>query len=337
MMRHFPRWGSRRTVSGMIAVLTLFGAAVWVLSMRMPGQSYRDTPPPLEGEEELEERLLADVKRLVAFGPRHVGAPTQLHGAGRWLEDELSSAGYEVEQQRFLVDGVACDNLSGAISGSSKPDEIVVVGAHYDTEPQTPGADDNASGVAALLALARQFAQAPRPARTLRFVAFVNEEMPHFYTGNMGSFQAARESKQRGENVVAMLSLESIGYFSTTPGSQQYPPGLSWFYPTTGDFIAFVGNLASRALLRETMSAFRSRARVASEGAALPEMLPGVSWSDHWAYWKHGYPALMVTDTAPFRNPHYHRPSDTPDTLDTLRMTHVVLGLQAVIERLTTP
>lgn len=304
--------------------------------MRMPGDSHTGPVPPLDAEPGLERRLRADVEGLVSFGSRHVGAPERLSAAEHWIEGELSAAGYKVTRQSFQVNGVTCHNLAAELAGRASPSEIVVVGAHYDTEPQTPGADDNASGVAAMLALARYFSERHTARRTLRFVAFVNEEMPHFYTSNMGSFRAARESKARGENIVAMLSLESIGYYSTAPGSQHYPPGLSWFYPSTGDFVGFVGNIGSRGLLRDAIAAFRGRARIASEGAALPELLPGVSWSDHWAYWKHGYRALMVTDTAPFRNPHYHMPSDTPETLDYLRMAHVVLGLRAVVHKLTT-
>lgn len=334
MFGRFSGKNARPILLACAGLLTALGVAVWVVSMRMPGKSYSGSPPPLDTEPELEQRLRADVERLVSFGSRHVGAKTRLHAAAQWLDGELSATGYEVARQRFSVGGVECDNLAVEIAGSTKPDEIIVVGAHYDTEPQTPGADDNASGVAAMLSLARHFAERKGVGRTLRFIAFVNEEMPHFYTENMGSFRAARESKQRGENVVAMLSLESIGYYSTAPNSQHYPPGVSWFYPSTGDFIGFVSNIGSRALLREALGAFRSQARIASEGAALPELLPGISWSDHWAYWKHGYNALMVTDTAPFRNPHYHQPSDTPETLDMLRMAHVVLGLRNVVETL---
>lgn len=317
------------------AVLIALMAAVWMVLMRMPGDNYSGPVPPLEDEPQLERQLRVDVERLVSFGARHVGAPRQLHASGQWIASELSGAGYRVSRQSFEVAGVECSNFVAELPG--RGDGIIVVGAHYDTEPQTPGADDNASGVAAMLSLARHFSGRQNFERRLRFVAFVNEEMPHFYTGNMGSFQAARESKRLGETIVAMLSLESIGYYSTAPESQHYPPGVSWFYPSTGDFVGFVSNIRSRGLLRESIGAFRAAALIPSEGAALPELLPGVSWSDHWAYWKHGYPALMVTDTAPFRNPNYHRPSDTPETLDYLRMAHVVLGLRAVLEKLARP
>jgi hypothetical protein len=134
-----------------------------------------------------------------------------------------------------------------------------------------------------------------------------------------------------------MLSLESIGYYSSEPGTQHYPPPLGFFYPSRGDFIAFVGNPASRALVRRVVERFRAEARFPAEGAALPAVLPGVGWSDQWAFWQAGYPAVMVTDTAPFRNPNYHRSSDEPDTVDFDRLARVVAGLESVIVDLVTP
>ena len=190
--------------------------------------------------------------------------------------------------------------------------------------------------MAATLALARAFA-GRHGERTLRLVFFVNEEPPHFQTASMGSWVHARRCRQRGEKVVAMLSLETIGYFSDEAGSQRYPAPFSLFYPSTGDFIAFVGNYASRRLVREVVGSFRRRARFPSEGGALPGFIPGIGWSDHWAFWQEGYPALMVTDTAPFRYPYYHSVYDTPDRLDYDRMARVVSGLEGVVEDLLNP
>ncbi|MGO8995162.1 MAG: M28 family peptidase [Polyangiaceae bacterium] len=141
----------------------------------------------------------------------------------------------------------------------------------------------------------------------------------------------AREIKTRGDDVVAMLSLESIGYFSDRAGSQHYPPPIGLLYPDRGDFIAFVSDLGSRSLARHTIDLFRRSAHVASEGAALPGALPGIGWSDQWSFWKVGYPAIMVTDTAPFRNPHYHTSHDTPETLDYGRCARVVAGVEDVV------
>ena len=201
---------------------------------------------------------------------------------------------------------------------------------------QEPGANDNASGVAATLALARRLA-GQRFQRTLRFVLFANEENPYFHTELMGSLRHAAGCRARGENVVAMLSLESMGYYSDAAGSQRYPWPVGWFYPDRGEFIAFVANLASRSLVRQAIESFRDTRMLASEGAALPSGTPGVGWSDHWSFWQHDYPAIMVTDTAVFRDPNYHRASDHPKNLDYVRLARVTLGLERVLSELAGP
>src|SRR5262249_8173894 len=194
--------------------------------------------------------------------------------------------------------------------------EGVVMVACDDRVCVARGENDTGRGVAAVLALARRFA-GKAGQRTLRFAAFVNEEPPYFLSSQMGSYVYAQRCKQRGDRIIAMISLETIGYFSDAPNSQSYPaPGLGAFYPKIGNFIGFVGNVGSRGLLRRTISIFRRQKKIPSQGAALPGFIPGVSWSDQWSFWQHGYPAIMITDTAPFRYPHYHLSTDTPDKLD---------------------
>jgi Zn-dependent M28 family amino/carboxypeptidase len=166
------------------------------------------------------------------------------------------------------------------------------------------------------------------------FVAFANEEMPYFQSGEMGSLAYAARAAAAGDQIAAMLSLEMLGFYRDEPGSQGYPPPLSWFYPDRGDFIGFVGDIGSRALVRGAIGAFREAARFPSQGVAAPAAIPGVTWSDHWSFRQHGYPAIMVTDTAFYRYPHYHLPSDTAEKLDYLRMARVALGLAAVIKEL---
>ncbi len=196
------------------------------------------------------------------------------------------------------------------------------------------GLDDNGSGVAALLALARRFA-GKTSHHTLRFVAFVNEEPPYFLSGEMGSLVYAGRCKARGDKIAAMISLETIGYFSDVPNSQNYPShALGVFYPKVGNFIGFVSNVHSRTLLRRAIALFRKHAKIPSEGASLPWFIPGVSWSDQWSFWKHGYPGIMITDTAPFRYPYYHSANDTPEKLDYDRFTLAVSGMEKVIEGL---
>jgi Zn-dependent M28 family amino/carboxypeptidase len=168
----------------------------------------------------------------------------------------------------------------------------------------------------------------------VRFVAFVNEEPPFFTSGEMGSRVYARACRARNDDIVAMLSLETIGYYSDAPRSQAYPAPFGLLYPDTGNFVTFVANYRSRPLLHQVMSAFRANAQFPSEGAAAPEWIPGVGWSDHWSFWKEGYPGVMVTDTALFRYPHYHTSQDTPEKLDYPRMARVFSGLQQVMRAL---
>lgn len=182
-----------------------------------------------------------------------------------------------------------------------------------------------------MLALARRFARLTAD-RTLRFVAFVNEEMPYAFTEKMGSRVYARRCRERGENVVAMFSLETIGYYSDTSGSQKYPAPFGLLYPSTGNFIGFIGNTRSGNLVRQVVATFRQNEKFPSEGAAVPEFVAGVGLSDHSSFWQEGYPAVMVTDTAMFRYPHYHESEDTIDKVDFDRLARVVRGLEKVIE-----
>jgi Zn-dependent M28 family amino/carboxypeptidase len=311
----------------MVLVSTLGGC----VSLTMPGRSFKGPAPALTPDEEaLRDALRHDVEVLATtIGERRVGRTDKLVETGSYIESELRLAGWEVRRQDYTVRDVPCWNLVAEMAGRRAPGEIVVVGAHYDSEHHTPGADDNASGVAALLSLARNPPEAPD--RTLRLVAFTNEEEPWFQTGQMGSMVAARASEEAGENVVAMLSLECLAFYSDAPQSQHYPFPLSLFYPSRGNFLAFVANPPSRKLLRRAGAAFRAAATIPSEGAVLPELVDPITWSDHASYWRAGYPALMLTDTAPLRNPNYHLPTDTPDTLDFDRFTRAVTGIHRVV------
>jgi Zn-dependent M28 family amino/carboxypeptidase len=281
----------------------------------------------------LRAELAADVQKLAGeIGERNLRHYPQLNAAADFIEDSFSHAGLQPQRDTYELQGRACHNIEAEIRGA-RP-QIVVIGAHYDSVFGSPGANDNASGVAALLALARRFAGKPA-GQTLRFVAFVNEEPPYFVTEQMGSLVYAKRCRARGDQISAMISLETIGYFSDAPRSQTYPsPGLGVFYPTTGNFIGFVGNFGSRALVRRAIGLFRQEAKLPSEGAALPSFVPGAGWSDHWAFWQCGYPAIMVTDTAPFRYPHYHEATDTPEKLDYDRFALVVSGMEKTIAEL---
>jgi hypothetical protein len=310
-----------------------------ILMLRFPGGSYRGPlPPTTPREQQLHAALAADVGYLsTQIGQRHLGMPRRLDAAADYIARSLSESGCAVERQTFDARGHTCANLIAELPGTVQANRIIVVGAHYDTVVDCPGANDNSSGVAAVLALARLWAAA-RPTCTLRLVAFANEEAPYFGDRElMGSWVYARRCRQRGEAIAAMLSLETIGCYCDEPHSQRYPAPLGLFYPSQGNFIGFVGNLRSRRLVRDVITAFRRLARFPSEGAALPERVPGVGWSDHWAFWQEGYQALMVTDTAPFRYPYYHTPQDTADKLDYGRMARVVAGLADVVLEMAGP
>jgi peptidase M28-like protein len=319
-------------LAGCALIVAGLCAWIWAAMIAMPGKRWRGAPPqPTVEEARLAAELRRDVERLAgAIGERNLRRrPEALAAAADFVEEELREAGLAPRRQRWDPHRPLLCNVEAELRGAGRAHEIVVIGAHYDSV-ETPGADDNASGVAALLALARAFSRA-RPPRTIRFVAFANEEAPYFATEAMGSLAYARRCRSRGEQVVAMLSLESLGYYADTPGTQRYPAPVGLLYPSTGDFVAFVSDLGSRRLLRRTVGAFRHGARFPSEAGALFRALPGVGWSDHWAFWQAGYPALMVTDTAPYRNPHYHTAGDVPATLDYHRLSRVVTGLVAVV------
>ena len=281
-----------------------------------------------------EERLRRHVRTLAAeIGERHVWRPQALHAAADYIRGELAALGYPVAPQAYEVHGVRCENLEVTIPGGARASEIVLAGAHYDTVEGSPGADDNASGVAGLIEIARLLRGA-RPQRTLKLVAFVNEEAPFFYFGEMGSKVYARAARARGDDIRIMLSLEMLGCYRDAPGSQAYPPFLKWFYPGRGNFIAFVSNLRSRRALAEFTRAFRAHSDFPAERLAAPALVPGLSWSDHLSFWRAGYPALMVTDTAFYRYAHYHQPTDTPERLDYARMARVVEGLARALQAL---
>jgi hypothetical protein len=312
-------------------VLASLGFCGWRFMLRMPLESYRGPWVPLSPEETaLRDALRRDVRVIAGeIGNRNWFVHPRLVEAAAWIEASLAQAGYKVRRLGYEVRGKTCHNLEVEIPGRTRPEEIVVIGAHYDSVHGCPAANDNGSGVAALLALARAFGGA-KPERTIRFVAFVNEEPPFYHSSEMGSFVYARECRRRGDRVVAMLSLETIGYYRDERGSQMYPPPFGLFYPSEGNFIAFVGNVRSRALVQRCLATFRREVKFPSEGAALPGFIIGVGWSDHWSFWKAGYPAAMVTDTALFRYPYYHSPEDTPEKLDYDRMARVVAGLERV-------
>ena len=318
-----------------LAVILLFIMSGIGYMTYMPDDSW---PGPLHPLADVEQRSADRLRRHVdvlagEIGERNVGHPDALLAAAGYIRDTLVAEGYAVTGQSFSSRGMDVENLEVELPGSRLPDEIILVGAHYDSVTGSPGANDNGSGVAAVLEIARLLAGEDLP-RTVRLVAFVNEEPPFFYSEEMGSRVYANRSRERGERIRAMLALETIGYYSYVPGSQRYPFPFRFFYPDTGNFIGFVGNLGSRGLVRQAVAAFRASTAFPSEAVAAPGWVVGVHWSDHWSFWKAGYPAIMVTDTALFRYPHYHSSGDTPEKIDFAGLSRVSHGLVAVIRDL---
>ncbi|MDX1385684.1 MAG: M28 family peptidase, partial [Thermoanaerobaculia bacterium] len=251
----------------------------------------QDRPPPhVMAAYVPAARLEGHVRALAEqIGERNVFRPSALAAAADYLEGQWRDQGYGVRRQSYTARGVESSNLEVTRRGEVAADEIVLVCAHYDSVEGSPGANDNASGVAALLELSRLFAALPPPPRTLRFVAFVNEEPPFYYWESMGSMVYARAARERGDDIRLMVSLETIGYYTDEPGSQRYPPLIGRFFPDRGSYLGFVSNFRSRGWLRRAVRGFEASSSFPTESAALPGFIPGVSWSDHLSFWRHDY------------------------------------------------
>jgi Zn-dependent M28 family amino/carboxypeptidase len=311
-----------------IASVSIFG---WSLTIWMPGESYYQALQPLSGAEiRLQAMLRQDVETLaVTLGRQNVDNYQNLVAAKDFLDRELVQVGYTVRSQNYTVDDRTFSNLEVEIPGSSRANEILVIGGHYDRAVASYGAND-LTGAAAVLALAREFV-GTKPVRTLRFVEFANGEPPLSGTKNMGSFRYAQRAKERGEKIVGMFSLETLGYYSHQTNTQKYPLLLSFLDPSQGNFLGFIANIDSRELLRNTMRSFRAQAKFPSEGVALPDFIQGVGASERGSFWQQGYQAVMITDTAPFRNPYYQTADDTVAKIDFEKLSRVTDGIGKVI------
>jgi hypothetical protein len=323
------RWGLN--VGIVVFVLMMIVAAVaWLLLEPFTGTR----GARVSEDAQRPARLAATVRTLAErFFPRDHTHVANLDAAARFIAGELRAAGVTVSEQEWQVGGRVYRNLIARIGGDGA--ERIVVGAHYDACGDTnPGADDNASGVAGLIELARLLAKRP-PAISVELVAWSLEEPPYFRTANMGSAVHARSLAATGVHVRAMLSLEMIGYFSDAQNSQGFPLKLlKLFYPTRGNYISIVGKLGSGRLVRRIKAAMRGASPLPVHSITAPRFIPGVDFSDHLNYWDQGWPAVMITDTAFYRNDRYHTPGDTADTLDYRRMAQVIDGVAAAVHTL---
>ncbi len=296
------------------------------------------------------DQLAVELRKSVTtlageIGVRHIWLLDRLRAAEDWIRGEFERFGYSTRRESFLARGIDVGNLVVEVRGSKLPEEIIVIGAHYDSRtgmrhwhgrepdhsyPGTPGANDNGSGVAATLALARVFAERS-PARTLRFIAFVNEEPPFFTTPEMGSWVHAKGCRERSENIVGMFTPETLGYFVDVPRSQKLAPVFGREPGSPGDFIAFLSDWRSRRFLDRMLQCFRAWTPFPVVGVPVPRVSSRVAWSDDWSFWKHGFPGVAITDTAFLRYRYYHTPEDTPEKLDYLAMARVVGGLAGML------
>lgn len=319
----------------LLLTLAVFAAACWY-SLALPGKSYAGKAPPVtDDERDLSQRLRRHVT-AIASAPHNVAHYDALEKSAAYIEAELNGLGYAVTQQVYDVGDKPVRNIAVELAppDASASTPIIVVGAHYDSYGDAPGANDNGSGVAAVIELARLLKDAGPTTKRLRLVLFVNEEPPYDRTSDMGSYRYARSLKERGENVAGMISLETIGAFSDQPGTQKYPFPFDLVFPDVANFVAFVALPGGRSFLHEVVGGFRRHAKFPTVGGTAPDSVAGIGWSDHWSFHVLGYPAIMVTDTALFRYPHYHTPNDTPDKVDYDKLARITLGLAATLRDL---
>ncbi len=278
------------------------------------------------------EILKRRVETLVTdFGPRDSEHPTNLRKVAEYIREEFKKLKRQPSEQLFVADGREFSNI--LVELGPETEEVIVVGAHYDTAGPMPGADDNASGVAGLLELGRYLAKHPPKLKTI-LAAYCLEEPPYFRTSLMGSAIHAAEMRTKKSKIRLMLSLEMIGYFSDKADSQRYPiPALDRVYPKVGNFIGVVGTTEHVHLTNTVKAAMQDATPLPVYSINAPRLLPGIDFSDHLNFLNAGYPGIMITDTADYRNEAYHTPDDTPDRLDYKRMALVVEGVAAAIHK----
>ncbi len=324
-------WGA-----GLLLVLGALSAATAWYMLGLPGKSFSGPiPPPTPAEEELAARLKRHVTAIASV-PHNVSHYAELEKSAAYIEGELKALGYTPRDQVYDTDGRSVRNIEAVIEpqAAGPETESIVVGAHYNSAGIAPGANDNGTGVAAILELARLLKDLRPKDKRLRLVLFVNEEPPYDRTPKMGSWRYAEMLKEHGERVAGMMSLETLGCFSDKPGSQKYPVPFRLFFPSTANFLAFVALPGGRDFLQEVVCPFRRHTKLPTIGGTAPDQFDGVGWSDHWSFAQHGYPAIMITDTALFRYAHYHKATDTPEKVDYEKLARITLGLEQTLREL---
>lgn len=339
-MIRFGTLGLQRAVGGemswLIGIMVLVAAilaATINYSIVFPRQPFTAPLPRLDDSTRALAASLRNHVAAVASRPHNLDYYADLDAAARYIETTLSGFGYSPQAQIYHVRNKAVRNIEIALEPTTvtAATPTLVIGAHYDSPDDSPGANDNGTGVAAALELARLLRGFKPKTHRIRLVLWVNEEAPYGHTPDMGSWQHAKRLHDSGERVDGMIALETIGYFSPRPGTQQFPAPFGLIYPDRGDFIAFVGLPGSRTFLRKALFSFRRLTEFPSIGGVAPGFLEGIANSDHWAYHQFGYPAFMITDTAPFRNPYYHQVNDLPDKVDYESLARVTVGIERML------
>jgi hypothetical protein len=320
-------------LASLLAALLIAGVAARHLVF--PLQPAKAHLPALDDAQRLTALDLEAHVRAIASEPHNLAHPQALEQAALYIEETLAGFGYDVRWQVFDVAGHQVRNIEVVLHPADSTARTLVIGAHYDSADDSPGANDNGTGVAALLEVARMLSERPlAPKQRVRLVFFVNEEQPYGKTENMGSMRHARALVAQEEAVTGMIALETLGYFSSVKGSQRLPFPFNWLYSDRGDFVAFIGLPGARAFLGAAVRAFRASGAFPATGTIAPASIEGADLSDHWSYHQIGVPALMITDTALYRNPFYHQPFDTPDTVDYASLARITQGLDAMVRTL---
>ncbi len=322
---------------GLLAIISIaiIGGLVFAwYCFSVPGRSHEGDLPALSAEEAaLAERLRTHIATIAAE-PHNTANIDALLRVETYLDAALSAAGHAVHRQAFQADGHEVANLEVVIEPVAKATSTIVVGAHYDSAGLAPGANDNATGAAALLELAGCCAiSSPPPPGSVSCCSSTRSRRTS-RPRRWGSLVYARALAKSGENLRGMICLETIGAFSDAPGSQTYPPLLDRAFPDRANFVAIAGTLGRTLIAHEVIAAFRKHAAFPSVGGVLPGFVPGIDWSDHWSFGEAGFPAVMITDTALYRYPHYHTAEDTVDKVDVEALARITRGVERVIREL---
>jgi len=327
--------GRKMLYALLIVALAVAAALLYpVVKIKMSASVIHPEPRfiPASSEKALHDHVHA---LSVVIGSRSIQEYGKIQEAELYIRTFLEKQGIFLALQGYDHEGKRFNNIIVTLEGTSHREESVIIGAHYDSVYGTPGADDNASAVAVLLELCHTLKDY-RPQRTLKMIFFVLEEPPSFMTPAMGSFVYAQQARDRGENIHGMISLEMVGYFNEAEGSQAFPvPGLQWIFPDRGNFIGVVGNVHSRELTLAVAESLKAGSTLPVEHLVALPFIPGIGLSDHGSFWKMGFRAVMVTDTAFYRNPNYHSSKDTIETLRFDKMSQLVGGMVHVVEYLT--